>query len=108
MVNPMKGEKKHDAMRLLYEIQGGVCALCGTPIHHPDWARQEGHLNEPDSPSIEHVLPLSRKGRNTMEYLLLAHRDCNEQRGTGKLSAIGHAMFKRVFAEVRKRKMGVQ
>lgn len=50
---------------------GSDCSLCGEPV---DSARPFPH---PLSPSVDHVMPLSRGGGNTPENLALAHLSCN-------------------------------
>lgn len=50
---------------------GGGCSLCGVLV---DFSQSFPH---PLSPSVDHVLPLSRGGGNVPENLALAHLGCN-------------------------------
>lgn len=62
-------------IRWLIERDGGFCRLCGLPID----IRKHG--NRPDAVSIDHILPVSRGGTNTLDNLQLAHLACNHARG---------------------------
>jgi 5-methylcytosine-specific restriction endonuclease McrA len=51
----------------LLDLQGGCCALCGSPIG--------------DDGSLDHILPKSRGGTNRQTNLRVVHRSCNVRRG---------------------------
>ena len=59
----------------IYERDIWMCGLCLTPVD-PDclWP-------DPMSPSLDHVLPLSRGGTHTYENVQLAHLTCNVSKG---------------------------
>jgi 5-methylcytosine-specific restriction endonuclease McrA len=50
---------------------GDTCSLCGDAI---EWDEPWPH---PKSPSIDHVIPLSRGGIHAASNLKLAHLGCN-------------------------------
>lgn len=59
----------------LWETQGESCGICGSSIdrslRHPD----------PMSPSIDHIVPLSKGGRHSQDNLQWAHLRCNLSKG---------------------------
>jgi hypothetical protein len=48
----------------VYLRDNGVCGLCGKHV-------------EPDDVSVDHILPISRGGQNTLDNYQLAHHRCN-------------------------------
>jgi 5-methylcytosine-specific restriction endonuclease McrA len=89
----MGSKKKRNAMRTLHEIQGGCCAFCRFAVVHPD-SPDRPHPEDDLAPSLEHVIPRSRRGSNALTNLLLAHRGCNGERGAGRLPPNALAMWK--------------
>jgi len=63
----------NEIRRSLFYEQGGVCALCGTPIE----GFQEGQ--------VEHLTPAVRGGSNEMCNLALAHVSCNREKANKTL-----------------------
>lgn len=59
----------------IYERDEWVCGICSTPV---DRTRA---YPDPMSPSLDHVLPLSRGGHHTLENVTLAHLSCNVRKG---------------------------
>ena len=59
----------------IYERDIWLCGLCATPVD-PD-----SQYPDPMSPSLDHVLPLSRGGTHTYENVQLAHLTCNVSKG---------------------------
>lgn len=59
----------------IYERDIWLCGLCSTPVN-PDTA-----WPDPMSPSLDHVLPLSKGGTHTYENVQLAHLTCNVSKG---------------------------
>lgn len=59
----------------IFERDIWLCGLCSTPVD-PD-------LSHPDpmSPSLDHILPLSKGGTHTYENVQLAHLTCNVSKG---------------------------
>lgn len=57
-------------------IRGDDCYLCGEPINFKlKWP----HLK---SPSLDHVVPLSRGGSHTLDNAAMAHLDCNRRKAS--------------------------
>lgn len=71
-------------LRLLWEVQAGLCSLCGQPIV---WRDPKVQRMTRSSPSIDHVLPraIARQNRawwfNSIGNLTCAHSRCNSERG---------------------------
>ena len=59
---------------------GWVCQICGKPVN-PD----EKYPSSV-SPSIDHIVPLSRGGSHTFENVQLTHLKCNKQKFTKTLA----------------------
>lgn len=59
----------------VYERDEWVCGICSAPVdRNMSWP-------DPMSPSLDHVLPLSRGGHHTLENVTLAHLECNVRKG---------------------------
>lgn len=59
----------------VYERDGWVCGLCAEPVdRNSAWP-------DPMSPSLDHVLPLSKGGHHVLENVQLAHLSCNVRKG---------------------------
>lgn len=59
----------------IYERDIWLCGICSTPVD-PDLSHPH-----PMSPSLDHILPLSRGGTHTYENVQLAHLTCNVSKG---------------------------
>lgn len=59
----------------LYKRDGGVCWICGG---HCDYSAD---INDNAYPSIDHVVPISKGGKDEWSNIRLAHRICNSRRG---------------------------
>lgn len=55
----------------VYERDGWICGLCREPVD------RELRYPNPKSPSLDHVIPLSRGGHHVLENVQLAHLTCN-------------------------------
>lgn len=64
------GELPIDVRRLLFDVQEGVCYLCGKLLY--------ATFNDPIT--IEHKIPISRGGINDIDNVALAHRSCNSSK----------------------------
>jgi 5-methylcytosine-specific restriction endonuclease McrA len=61
--------------RAIYERDGWVCGICGGPID------KTLRFPNPDSPSIDHIIPLVAHGPHAPWNLQAAHLGCNVQKG---------------------------
>lgn len=71
-----RGRNQAQLRRLVTDVYGWRCSICHTMIN-PDATRLRDRL------SIDHVLPVSRGGTDTLENLRPAHYGCNAARGDG-------------------------
>lgn len=71
-----RGRNQAQLRRLVTDVYGWRCSICHTMIN-PDATRLRDRL------SIDHVLPVSRGGTDTIENLRPAHYGCNAARGDG-------------------------
>lgn len=59
----------------VYERDGWTCQLCMSPVE------PTAGLASPWRPSLDHIVPHSKGGPDTIENLRTAHRWCNTVRG---------------------------
>lgn len=59
----------------VFERDGWICQLCGDPT---DWTT---HFPDPLSPSLDHIVPLSRGGEHSRANTQCAHLACNIRKG---------------------------
>nr|DAQ33771.1 MAG TPA: HNH endonuclease [Caudoviricetes sp.] len=71
-----RGRNQKQLRQLVIDVYGWRCSICHTMIN-PDATRLRDRL------SIDHVLPVSRGGTDTIENLRPAHYGCNAARGDG-------------------------
>ena len=71
-----RGRNQKQLRRLVTDVYGWRCSICHTMID-PNATRLRDRL------SIDHVLPVSRGGTDTIENLRPAHYGCNAARGDG-------------------------
>lgn len=64
----------------LHWAQSGLCPICRKPMMDPMMARM-ARPTSPGYPTIDHVLPLDRDGREAACNTLLTHQKCNNERG---------------------------
>jgi len=62
----------------IYERNFYICGICGLPID-----RELKHPNRL-SPSLDHILPISKGGKHNKDNMQPAHLICNVVKGTGK------------------------
>lgn len=76
-----------------WNAQEGLCWICLEPM-------DKESIQEALTPSVEHIVPLSRGGGNRWNNKLLAHKICNSLRGAPfiwvKLSIFRRAAMKRI------------
>lgn len=68
-------ESAQISIQTLYKRDSGVCWICGEPC------RLDVDYNDNMYPSIDHVLPISKGGKDEWGNVKLAHRLCNSIRG---------------------------
>lgn len=66
----------------VFERDGWLCGLCDEPVS-PDAV-----YPDPFSPSLDHVVPLSRGGAHSLENSQLAHLRCNVRKGAREDSVL--------------------
>lgn len=80
-----KYNKKHSTKSLLklYKRDNGICYICGDKCNYEDYIVKDGTIICGDYyPSIEHVIPLCKGGTDNWDNIRLAHRKCNNLKGT--------------------------
>lgn len=67
----------------LYEVDNGICYLCGTECNYDDITiTDEGYyIAGKTYPSVDHVKPLSKGGKHAWNNVKLAHHRCNTLKG---------------------------
>jgi len=68
-------------IRQLGERDGWRCHLCGRTV-----TKRQG--NERESPSVDHLIPVSQQGTHTWDNVALAHRICNSRRSDKGLAQL--------------------
>jgi 5-methylcytosine-specific restriction endonuclease McrA len=58
----------------VYSRSDGFCAYCSTELDY-------NLLSKPSGPNIDHLIPVSRGGDDSLENLALACRNCNYRKG---------------------------
>lgn len=59
----------------VYERDEWTCGICSSPVD------RNCKYPDPKSPSLDHILPLSKGGHHVMENVQLACLECNVQKG---------------------------
>lgn len=55
-------------LRLVYKHHHGICGICKEPVSLETF-------------TIDHIIPVSRRGPHLFENLQIAHRACNSKKG---------------------------
>lgn len=71
-------ESKMISARTLYERDGGICWICG------GMCDINADPNSNYYPSVDHIVPQSLGGKDTLDNVRLAHRICNTVRRTNQ------------------------
>lgn len=74
--NKLKVESSKYTKEEVIERNGGICHICGKQI---DLTLKSPHKK---SFSIDHIIPVSLGGNDTLDNVLPAHRNCNSSKGT--------------------------
>ena len=69
------GLYEHFSATEIYERDGWVCKLCGEMV------QRDAKWPEPLSPSLDHIVPLSKGGGHLRDNVQLAHLICNVRKG---------------------------
>ncbi len=75
-------ETKTITLQKLYERDSGICWICGKPCDI------NVHYNSNNYPSVDHLIPISKGGKDEWSNIRLAHRGCNSRRGNDLKSFI--------------------
>lgn len=68
-------ESKTITLAKLYERDNGICYLCGGLCEYSN------DYNSDNYPTIDHVIPIARGGKDEWNNIRLAHRVCNMAKG---------------------------
>jgi 5-methylcytosine-specific restriction endonuclease McrA len=68
--------RRRQRIRSLRRRDGDLRSICGGPMKFGPRFK-----DDPDQVSIDHIIPLSHGGPNSMDNYRLAHRRCNCERG---------------------------
>lgn len=63
----------------LWIAQQGKCWLCGEPLVKPITGGPDG-CNDPEYPTMDHIVPASQGGDRSYANIALAHLKCNRAR----------------------------
>ena len=58
--------------------QGGLCAICSTPMQT---GRRAVRRQDPDAASLDHIVPVNAGGADTFENTQAVHGRCNARKG---------------------------
>ena len=59
----------------VYERDGWLCGICSGVVE------RDALYPDPKSPSLDHIVPLSKGGHHVLSNVQLAHLDCNVRKG---------------------------
>ncbi|HET9893133.1 MAG TPA: HNH endonuclease signature motif containing protein [Mycobacterium sp.] len=72
------GDRRWRLIQAIVARDGWLCSICCYPMKR----RRKSPSDDPDAATIDHRVPRSRDGNDHIDNLQLAHRRCNQQRGT--------------------------
>ena len=76
----LRGVESDDWVRSeIFESDGWRCHICVL------WVENRFVFPHPQSPSIDHLIPVSKEGPNTRENIALAHLKCNQKKAARML-----------------------
>ena len=78
--------------RKLWKASKGKCRICGREIRHKG-----------DPVNIDHIVPVSRGGKQTFKNMALTHARCNVQKGNRTDQELRDGVSKAVAMERAKR-----
>ena len=71
--------KRKKPLRELFNLQGGLCAYCDTPM-------DMNSCNRPNSPTIDHIIPKSAGGCESRFNKVCVCKQCNNEKGSMPLA----------------------
>lgn len=80
-----KAERDNEVnIKTVYERDAGICYICGCKCDFNDWKPGKIRAWSAGSkyPTIDHVVPIAKGGKDVMENVRLACWKCNMQKGT--------------------------
>lgn len=82
---PKKQRVEKVSLHRLFKRDNGVCYLCGGACDWNDWAiSKKGNKYPGDMyPTKEHVVPVSKGGKDSWDNVRLAHSKCNREKADG-------------------------
>ena len=83
-----------DVRHQLWKKQHGRCYYCG--VHFVGQRRRHNNLTDSEylarTPTIDHIVPLSKGGKNSVSNFVLACHRCNVRRGNKSFETFNLAM----------------
>jgi 5-methylcytosine-specific restriction endonuclease McrA len=65
----------------LWQAQAGFCALCGKQMLRNRFEAGHARIWQKQRATIDHIIPRSKGGADTIDNLQLAHARCNKVKG---------------------------
>jgi len=65
----------------LWQKQSGRCALCGGVMYRNRYEAPHARVWAKDRATIDHIIPISKGGRDGISNLKLDHARCNKIKG---------------------------
>ena len=65
----------------LWTRQAGLCALCDKPMLRNRFEAPHGKVWAKQRATLDHIVPVSKGGRDDLDNLQLAHARCNKIKG---------------------------
>ena len=71
-------------IKTVYERDSGICYICGCKCDFNDWkpSKNRAWSAEDTYPTIDHVLPIAKGGKDTLDNVRLACWKCNVTKGS--------------------------
>lgn len=85
--------ERYGDLRTIAAWTDGDCHLCGEPVDLMRYGR--GGLFGPETATVDHLRPQSRRGTDDSTNLRMAHGGCNSSRGVRSVAATRYAMMGR-------------
>jgi 5-methylcytosine-specific restriction endonuclease McrA len=82
-VHPNRKKISKKVRQYLYEHNDGHCVYCGRPFGKNVWRE------------IDHIIPVSRGGKNNIENLIVCCQNCNARKSTSTLDEFRERLNKK-------------